>query len=106
MEGFLSKLVWLFIKLFISIPLVVWSLFSKNHESEVYEFMKDSGLDSVFDFFSGGFMCFIGFIKIEGVQIDIHGTFQAIFFYIGGISATIWALFRLKLAFLDHLDLE
>lgn len=92
----------MFFKLIISLPLLVWSLFTKNHESEVYEFMKDSGLDSLFDFISGGFMFVIGYINMSGMHIDIHGVFETIFFYTSGSSATIWALFRLKLAYLDH----
>lgn len=102
MLSIINKSLLIFFKLIISLPLLVWSLFTKNHESEVYEFMKDSGLDSLFDFMSGGFMFVIGFINMSGMHIDIHSVFEAIFFYTSGSSATIWALFRLKLAYLDH----
>lgn len=95
-------LVWFILKLISSVPMMVYGLFTKSHESEVYEFMRESGLDNVFDFFSGGFLCFMGFIHYQGINYDLHSICQALFFYIGGFSATIWALFRLKLAYLDH----
>ena len=96
------KVLVLICKIVCGMFVVIWGLFSDNHESEVYEFLHDSGIDSVFDWFSGGFITFVGYNHFIGGNIDIHNIFESILFYVGGLGSLIWILFRLKLALLDH----
>lgn len=101
MEAFGVKALIYLISVLVTIPLAFYSLLTKGHDSDVWEWIHEHRLDSVFDSMSIGFVSAISALKLNGVEIEFHGLFQNVCYYLGGAGSLVWVFLRIKLAILE-----
>lgn len=89
-------------KVIFVVPFLVYSMLIKGDLTDLNEWLHETHFDSIMDFFSGSFFSFITYSKLMNSGVNIHGIFEGIFFYFGGVASLVWVLFRIKLAILDH----
>ena len=85
----------------ITIPFALYSLATQGHDSEIWDWIHEHKLDGVFDSASFGYVSFISALKLNGLDIELHGIFENLFYYFGGIGSLIWVFFRIKLAIIE-----
>jgi hypothetical protein len=102
MSSLIEKIVTTIFNFILGCFAVVYGLFSNNHEGEVYTWLHDNGVDSVLDYLAGGFIAFVSMAKLTSTPIDVHGIFESIVYYTGGIGTLIWIFFRAKLTWIEY----
>jgi hypothetical protein len=98
----LSRIAILVFKVVFIVPFLLYCTLIKGDLKDLNDWLHETHFDSIMDFFSGSFFSFITYSKLMNSGVNIHGIFEAIFFYFGGVASLVWVLFRIKLAILDH----